>query len=263
MPRPALTRGKNLLRHALLAAALLAGARAAATTAPLRVVAFGDSTTAARENLEVYPTLLERRLREESGLAVEVVNAGVRGNTTRDAAKRLEADVLARRPRLVIIQFGINDATVDVWKTPPETQPRVGREEYRSNLVAFVRRCREAGAGVVLMTPNSLRWSERTLKMYGHPPYNPADPDGLNLNLRDYARIMREVAAETATPLVDVMEAHDNARLRGAPEMTTDGVHPDQRGQQLVCDLLFALLRSTPGLLPGRSAESPATQKQS
>lgn len=69
------------------------------------VVAFGDSLTegvgAAAERS--YPAQLAAMIHEP------VINAGVRGDTAQQALKRLERDVLAHRPRLVLITLGGND----------------------------------------------------------------------------------------------------------------------------------------------------------
>src|SRR5215203_3672451 len=97
------------------------------------IVVFGDWTTAPREGLIVYGTLLESALRSQ-GVWVNVINAGVRGNTTDHAAERFHTDVVSHHPDLVVLQFGINDSAVDVWKHPPATQPRVSLEQYGKNL---------------------------------------------------------------------------------------------------------------------------------
>jgi lysophospholipase L1-like esterase len=239
----------------LLLFCLVSGWRlSAAEPAPV-IVAFGDSTTALRPPLTVYSTLLGERLQRELGVAVEVINAGVRGDTTRRAAARFSTDVLAKHPRLVIIQFGINDAAIDVWKDPPEKTPRVPRAEYEKNLADFLAACRRQGINVVLMTPNPTRWAERTLELYGRPPYDRNDPDGFNLNLRPYAETMRQLASKTGTPLVDVLRAHDDAAKAGGPELTDDGMHPNAAGQQLVTDLLMQVLRTHPELLTARAAK--------
>ena len=103
----------------------------------LRLVAFGDSTTAPREGVDCYAACLQRDL-PGLGIQAEIHNAGVRGNTTADGRARFVADVLDRRPAIAIIQFGINDAAVDVWRQPPATGSRVSREQYAGNLAGFV-----------------------------------------------------------------------------------------------------------------------------
>ncbi len=99
-----------------------ASAQAAAAW-PRKIVAFGDSTTAPRGNLKVYADILRDEL-----TGVQVINAGVGGNTTSMARLRFEADVLTHAPDLVLIQFGINDSAIDVSRGA--AQPRVSRETY-------------------------------------------------------------------------------------------------------------------------------------
>jgi acyl-CoA thioesterase-1 len=80
----------------------------------LEVVALGSSSTAgtgASSPAMTYPaqlaTLLRRRFPD---VAIEVVNKGVPGETVGQNLARLERDVLALRPDLVIWQVGTNDA---------------------------------------------------------------------------------------------------------------------------------------------------------
>jgi lysophospholipase L1-like esterase len=166
----------------------------------------------------------------------------VGGNNTAMARARFEAAVLQRNPRLVIIQFGINDSAVDVWAKPPATAPRVPLAAYRDNLRYFVDTLKARGAAVILMTPNALRWTPKLKEVYGKPPYNPDDPDGFNLNLREYAQAVRDIAGAGQVPLVDVYaayEAYAKEAGRSPDDLLLDGMHPNARGHQLVLDLLL------------------------
>lgn len=206
------------------------------------IVAFGDSTTAPRENVVVYATLLEEALATK-GIAAKVVNAGVGGNTTADARARFERDVLAHKPDLAIIQFGLNDAAVDVWKNPPATQPRVSAEEYEKNLRYFVNTLKTRGAEIILMTPNASQWTEKTKQMYGKPPYQPDDPDGFNVLVSRYAEIVRQVARAEKVPLIDVyaaFQAYGKEPGQSIGDLLLDAEHPNSKGHQLVAELLLA-----------------------
>jgi lysophospholipase L1-like esterase len=203
---------------------------------PVTIVAFGDSTTAVRGSTTIYAAILQEELRH-----VRVINAGVGGNTTELARKRFEADVLSHQPRIAIIQFGINDAAVDVWKTPPATQPRVSLERYEANLRYFVQTLKSRNALVVLMTPNPLRWTPKLKEMYGHPPYKPGEPDGFNGLLMQYCEAVRRVAREERTDLIDVQRAFsDEAQKQGVSvdALLSDGMHPNDKGHRIVADLL-------------------------
>jgi len=172
---------------------------------------------------------------------VRVVNAGVGGNTTEMARRRFEADVLSHQPRIAIVQFGINDAAVDVWKTPPATQPRVSLDRYEANLRHFVQTLKSRGALVVLMTPNPLRWTPKLKEMYGRPPYQPDELDGFNGLLMRYCEAVRRVARDERVDLIDVQRAFLlRAQQPGlsADALLSDGMHPNDQGQRLVADLL-------------------------
>src|SRR5688500_7586056 len=72
------------------------------TLSPARVVCFGDSITRGG-----YPDVLAKTL------GVEVANAGVNGNSSAMGLARMENDVLARKPEVVVVMFGTNDTRID------------------------------------------------------------------------------------------------------------------------------------------------------
>ncbi len=69
------------------------------------IICFGDSITFGygAEPGEDYPTALAKMTR------FPVINAGIDGDTTIEALKRIDSDVLDREPLLVIIEFAGND----------------------------------------------------------------------------------------------------------------------------------------------------------
>lgn len=167
------------------------------------VVAFGDSITAgvgaARE--ESYPARLEERL------GIEVVNAGVSGDTTAEGLGRV-GRVLARDPWLVIVEFGGNDL---LRRRPAEAAER--------DLAAIVERILDAGAAVVLVELDAPlfgggyeRVYARVADRYGVPLVDDvlgdilSDPgrksDQIHPNARGYADLAAEVA-DTVEPLVE------------------------------------------------------------
>src|SRR4051812_45588829 len=69
-----------------------------------RVVFLGDSITQAGAGPGGYVTLVREKLdQEHQDLDVEVIGAGISGNKVPDLEKRLERDVLAKKPTLVVI----------------------------------------------------------------------------------------------------------------------------------------------------------------
>lgn len=206
------------------------------------VVAVGDSTTALRKTVKtVYAAALQEDLTARR-VEAQVINAGVGGNTTADVLRRLEKDVLARKPAVVIVQLGINDASAEVWREPPETKPRIDRKQFETNLRSMVRAGRDCGASVILMTPNPTRWTPQLRKLYGKPPYRVDDADGFNVLLVDYVASVRKVAASEKVPVIDIyaaFEEHGKKAGQSVEDLLLDGMHPNDRGHRLVADLLL------------------------
>ena len=212
---------------------------------PIRVVAFGDSTTAQRGKLKVYCDQL-RTLFEQVEQEIEIVNSGVGGNHTDLALERFDRDVLQHAPDVVVMQFGINDAAVDVWKNPPATQPRVSLERYSRNLSEFVEQLQARKIHVILMTPNPLRWTEKLKQHYGKLPYCPDDLDGLNVLLTEYSAAVRQIAVREDVILVDVdraFRAFDKQPGQSMDALLLDGMHPNEHGHALIANLLFPELK--------------------
>lgn len=75
-----------------------------------KIIAFGDSLTAGYGVLldESYPAILEKKL-VDAGFDVDVVNAGVSGETTKGNLERAEF-ITKQKPDIVLLGIGGNDA---------------------------------------------------------------------------------------------------------------------------------------------------------
>ncbi len=124
---------------ALLVLALLAGAPARAAEPPVRIVALGDSLTAGYglPATAAFPARLERALKAK-GVAAEVVNAGVSGDTAAGGLARLDWAV-PQGTEAVIVQLGANDMLRGI-------DPKV----TRNALEEIVRRLTARGIAVLL-----------------------------------------------------------------------------------------------------------------
>ena len=230
--------------------------QAARHAPPLTIVALGDSTTAVADWTdqvdEVYADLLPTALATR-GIRAQVHNAGLGDSTTREARKRLDRDVRAFSPDLVVIQFGINDSWIDADEGRRE--PRLTRDEFRDNLRYLIRALKADGAQVVLLTPNPMRWSDPFyLEVFQKDPtlLDTGSERGLNDLLDLYAQDARDVARREATALVDVHRAFEEYGRRPGRSiddllMEGDGIHPSARGQLLVCELLAAKIADCEG----------------
>ena len=127
--------GAMALAAWLSPAAALGGAQ----SAPLRILAFGDSLVHGYGLAadETFPVQLEAALQRE-GYRVQVLNGGNSGDTTAAGLARLDW-ALADRPDLAIVELGANDGLRGI--DPAET--------YR-NLDAILGRLEAEGVAVLL-----------------------------------------------------------------------------------------------------------------
>jgi acyl-CoA thioesterase-1 len=110
--RVARARVASTLVGVMLAAVMLSGAGSAALASdrPLRIVAFGDSLTAGYglPADAAFPTKLQQSLAAK-GIATEIANAGVSGDTTSGGLARLDWSI-PDGTEAVILELGANDS---------------------------------------------------------------------------------------------------------------------------------------------------------
>ena len=111
----------------MLVAAFATGRQAWAETDAVRVVVLGDSLVAGYDlpQTDAFPSQLERMLADR-GYEVEVINAGVSGDTSTGALSRLKWAV-PDDADMVIVELGANDALRGV-------SPDIARKNLRAIL---------------------------------------------------------------------------------------------------------------------------------
>lgn len=124
---------------AFLGFVLLSAFPAAAQAADLKLVVLGDSLSAGYQLApqDGFPEQLQKALNER-GYSVEVVNAGVSGDTTSGGLSRLDWSV-GTEADAVIVELGANDALRGI-------RPDITRK----NLDEITKRLRERGVEVLL-----------------------------------------------------------------------------------------------------------------
>ncbi len=164
------------------------------------IVAFGDSLTAGvgAGSDDDYPSQLA------AAIGAPVVNAGVSGDTSAGALARIDRDVLAHDPRIVVVGIGGNDYLQSV--------PIAQTEE---NIREIARRLRDAGAMVVLL---GFRFPS------------------LNVN---YGAMYERVAEEERCLLVpDVLDG-----ILSDPALRSDAIHPNAKGYAILAERVADPLR--------------------
>jgi lysophospholipase L1-like esterase len=202
----------------LLSAAPLKTAQLlAAGKEPVRIVCIGDSITGVYYHsggLRAYPEMLQIALQKIHPQAqITVRNAGICGDTTTGGLKRLERDVLAYKPHLVTVMFGMNDLV----RTPVV--------DFQNNLREIIRRCRAIDAEVVLCTQNSIVES----------------PQRPGAKLAEFTQAIRHIAKAESLPVADCFAAFESVHSMDALEwnlLLSDPIHPNMAGHKLFAETI-------------------------
>jgi acyl-CoA thioesterase I len=183
---------------------------AAAPPAPV-ILVFGDSISAGYGMAPEsgWVTLLSNRLRQE-GYGFRVVNASVSGETTLGGLARLPRALSAHDPRIVIIELGGNDGLRGLPLA-----------NTRANLDAMIGLAAHHGRSVLVL---GLRMPPNYGERY----------------TRGFAAMYTVLAPAHHAPLVPFLLAGvaDQPSL-----MQNDRLHPNERGQPILLDNVWPVLK--------------------
>ena len=164
---------------------------------PVKIVAFGDSITvghnATRTNLIFWQRWADELRHKYPQANISTVNGATGGDTTRQGLQRLQTKVIAEKPDLVLIGFGMNDHNVRGVPLP----------EFKKNLEDMVTTIRaKTGAEIILYSafPPNPRW-----KFGSH-------------HMADYATATAETAEEMNCAYADVFDNWQTLAARKKPE---------------------------------------------
>lgn len=193
-----------------------------------RILFFGDSLTALAGKEEPkqhvtkgYVRIVQETLNKkhpDKNVVVEWVATG--GHTVPQLLARVDKDVLPRRPTIVVIQIGCNDAR------------RIDKETFRSGLVELIGKLQQANVQVVQCTLTSV--GEK------HDGTNKDDT-----KLDEFAAIERKVAAEMKVPVNDLRKAFiahwkaHNPKNLPSGILTYDGNHFNDAGHRFVAEQML------------------------
>ena len=193
-----------------------------------RVVFFGDSITQAGVAPGGYISKMRSMLAAEGrDSSYTLIGAGISGNKIYDLYLRFERDVLPQKPDVVVIYVGVND----VWHKRTHGTG-TDAEKFWNFYEALISKLQAAGIRLVLCTPACI--GEKT------DCTNPQDGE-----LNQYSQIIRDLAMQYKCGLCDLRttflnyNAENNRDNKDKGILTTDGVHLNDAGNQLVAKLLL------------------------
>lgn len=197
----------------------------------IKIVFFGDSITQAGVKKGGYIDRIQSFINQHSAQEkYELVGAGIGGNKVYDLYLRVESDVLAKDPQVVVIYVGIND----VWhKTTSGTGTDLNK--YEKFYIALIKKFQEKNIKVAVCTPTVIGEKK-----------NDANPQDKDLNA--YSDVIRKLAVAHNCTLIDLREAFasyeqsNNTDDKESGLLTTDRVHLTDAGNQLVADEMIKAL---------------------
>ena len=183
------------------------------------IVCLGDSLTAGLGLLsdQAYPHLIEQKFAAE-GYEVEVVNAGVNGDTSAGGLRRVEP-FLGPEVATLVVALGGNDALRGL-----------SAAQTYENLAGIIEAADAEGIPVVLTGMQA--------------PPNLGD---------DYRDAFREAYIQLARDYRDavIWVPFLLEGVAGQPHVNqADGIHPNEKGAQIIADLLYPKLRTVIDQLP-------------
>lgn len=179
-----------------------------------RILVMGDSLSAeyglARGT--GWVALLQSRLQEQ-GMAAEVINASISGETTSGGLTRLPPLLKQHRPTHVVIELGANDALRGL-----------PLKSSRANLQTMIEASQQAGAKVLL------------IGMMVPPNYGKRYTD-------DFQAMFPDLAQTHRTALVPFLLKGIADRPDARNWFQADGIHPLAKGHPIIMENVWAALK--------------------
>jgi len=197
-----------------------------------KIIFFGDSLTQAGTEPNGYITLLNKMFHQHGIHGYQLISAGMGGNKVNDLLLRMDDDVLRKFPYMVVIFIGIND----VWQKKTKgaaTEEDKFEEVYNIIISKMI----QTGTKVILCTPAVI--GER------YDGANELDDD-----LNRYCNLIRNIAAYLHLPLVDIRKTFVDYEIKNNTAnsengiLTTDGVHLNDKGNELVAEVMWKVIKN-------------------
>lgn len=189
-----------------------------------RIAFLGDSITqCGSDDPRGWVNILESRVRKEVD-EVAFIHAGIGGNTSADMLKRINADVIRRKPTWVFFSCGVNDSP-----NPAADNPGVPLDKYVKNVSTIFDKLDKTGAKIVVLS--------QTPVMEDDPNY------GANINLVSYNAELKRMALERKYIYLDpgaaIRKAIAEKKDPKKRMLTWDGTHLNHRGNAIFADVVL------------------------
>jgi lysophospholipase L1-like esterase len=166
----------------------------------VKIVGFGNSLTYGYLVNKGYIDFLKEKLKH-----IEIINAGIPGDTALEGLRRIRYSVLKHHPGITIVEFGVNDAFVGY-----------SVKEFEENYLNILKQIPNKK---IIMIPHRLKtvFDWKIVK----PFYDK----------------LREIADKNKLPVIDVSKFQlDSSQL------LSDGLHPNENGYKLYAEEAYKVI---------------------
>jgi lysophospholipase L1-like esterase len=196
-----------------------------------RIVFFGDSITQMGTNKGGYIDRIQNAVTAK-GIQnkYDLLGSGVGYNKIYDLFLRMDDDVMAKKPSLVVIYIGINDVGHKY-----STRTGTDIDKYEKFYVAIIKKLQSKNIKVAVCTPTVLGEKKDNA--------NPQDAE-----LDAYSEVVRKLATSMNCTLIDLRKAFvayeqlNNKDNKESGLLTVDRIHLTDAGNQLVADEMMKAL---------------------
>ncbi len=231
----------------------------------IRIFFLGDSNTEG-EDLHSYPYLLQKKFEKNKRDNIKVINAGVTGYTSFQGLLRFKHYILKFSPDILFLSFGWNDPSTffygydksrkiplillnfyDIFKNYASVKffvsqkiklstkkgiddlERVSPEDYRKNILEFIKICKKTRIKIILLTrPSRIKFLK-----------NGKD---FRKNVPIYNDILRDISKNENIPLIDLENVFN--RIEDKESYFIDDCHNNFKGYELISEILYDSLQN-------------------
>ena len=209
---------------------------------PITIVAFGDSVTQGVTYGKIdYEGVYWNRLRKKINavrdyVPVNVINAGIEGMSATSSIERMDKQVFAHNPDLVIVCFGLNDINNEL-------------EKYLQSLKVIFEKIQEKAIDLIFMTPNMMNTYVATdtdpkFLAYAHKTAQMQNEGRMDL----YMERAKELASAMGVRVCDCYSQwKELSKLQDVTMLLANRInHPNIEMHELFAQSLFDILFEIP-----------------
>lgn len=197
----------------------------------MRVLVFGDSITQGFWDIDggwvsrIRKHFDQQMIDDVDNDPPTIFNLGVSGDSSDDVLARFdnETKVRAKAEIAIVIAIGVNDARTKAGVNYSDTN------RYKQNLGEILRLAKQYTSKVLFvgLTPCVEERSN---------PVSRGDTGYTNNRIKEFDSTLQQFCEENQVPFVEVLEPF--AKAEAETELLPDSLHPNNKGHQIIADLV-------------------------